>query len=78
MTHASWDKAALLTFTLLLVGLSQCGCGTVDRYARRDDDKPEPYYIIEVTDEGTPNQKIRLVCTSKTRTPTPTCNKETP
>jgi hypothetical protein len=55
--------------TILAFAVSLTGCGSCTLYQRHTADVTdlEPWYLAEVCHEGTPQQTITLVCTSKTR-----------
>ena len=54
---------------LLALAVSLTGCGSCTLYQRHTSDPadPEPWYLVEVCHEGTPQQTVTLLCTSKTR-----------
>ena len=63
MKHTIALYAAILAIAVSLTG---CGCTLYQRHTG-DPTDPEPWYLAEVCHEGTPQQTVTLICTSKTR-----------
>lgn len=64
MKHTIALYAAILAFAVSLTG-----CGSCTLYQRHTSDPadPEPWYLVSQCHEGTPQQTVTLLCTSKTR-----------
>ena len=58
--------AGVAGMVAIAAAMAGCGCTLYQRHTS-DPSDPEPWYLAEVCHEGTPQQTITLVCTSKTR-----------
>ena len=61
--------AIALCSTILVFAVSLTGCGSCTLYQRHTGDPvdPEPWFLVEICREGTPQQTTKLLCTSKMR-----------
>ena len=70
MTHQNAPRRAqirLASLCAVCVALAACSPCTLYQRHTADPTDPEPYFLVSICHEGTPQQTTTLFCTSKTR-----------